>query len=197
MYQLNQPVNLLPRDGVVHLYEDFLAPDMATQLMQCLTHEINWVQREIVLFGKAVMQPRLMAWCGDRMYQYSGISLAPAEWHPTLFNLKQRIETCSGHQFNTALLNLYRDGQDSMGWHQDNEKVLGDEPVIASLSLGAQRRFKFKHKFSKSMPVDVNLSHGSLLIMAGQTQHQWLHSLPKSKIIKQPRINITLRNVMY
>ena len=139
---LDQVDNLLPADGAVYLYQDFLSKSAATSLMKHLNQETNWTQREIIIFGRPVMQPRLMAWYGDREYRYSGICLSPSKWTSTVLTLKQRIERLSGAEFNTALLNLYRDGNDSMGWHQDNERTLGKNPVIASLSLGAERKFK-------------------------------------------------------
>tara|TARA_X000000950_G_C13894188_1_gene652117 strand:+ start:2461 stop:3048 length:588 start_codon:yes stop_codon:yes gene_type:complete len=188
--------NLLPTDGSAHLYPEFLSPSAADGLMQRIEQQTNWTQREIIIFGKAVMQPRLMAWYGDREYCYSGISLAPVNWHPTLLNLKSTIEQQCAARFNTALLNLYRNGEDSMGWHQDNEQSLGEQPVIASLSLGVERKFKFKHIDNKCMNVDINLAHGSLLIMAGLTQHKWKHCLPKTRRSIGTRINITFRNVL-
>ncbi len=191
-----QSENLLPADGIVHLYQDFLSSSAASCLMERIDQQTDWTQREIIIFGKPVMQPRLMAWYGDREYQYSGIRLSPIEWHPTLLNVKSIIEEQSGVKFNTALLNLYRNGEDSMGWHQDNEKSLGHEPVIASLSLGAERKFKLKHIDDKNQIVNVQLKHGSLLIMAGLSQHKWKHCLPKTRQSVGTRINITFRNVL-
>lgn len=192
-----KPHNLLPCDGEAYLLENFLTHSVATHLQQQLRTNTQWEQRDIIIFGKRVNQPRLMAWHGDKEYTYSGITLVPLEWTTILTSLKQKIESATQTSFNSALLNLYRDGQDSMGWHQDNERSLGQQPIIASLSLGAERKFKFKHHRDGTKCVDVILKHGSLLVMSGMTQHRWKHCLPKSKIVPDERINITFRKIFH
>ena len=138
--------------------------------------------------------PRLTAWHGAAGYVYSGIRLTPAAWTPPLLELKALAERLAGERFNSVLLNLYRDGRDSVSWHADNEPGLGRDPVIASLSLGAVRRFQLKHRrLDERLALD--LPHGSCLIMAGATQHHWLHQLPKTTRPVGPRINLTFRHM--
>lgn len=172
--------------------EHFLTPTQADHAFSVLTQELDWQQEAITLFGKSVLQPRLQAWYGDKAYTYSGLTMPPKAWTPMLADLKQRCELLAGQAFNSVLANLYRDGQDSMGWHQDNEPELGQQPVIASLSLGETRRFVLRHLHSKEK-FELPLSHGSLLIMAGNTQHFWQHCVPKTVRALEPRINLTFR----
>lgn len=162
-------------------------------------HEIAWSQRPITIFGKQVLQPRLTAWCADPGVEirYSGISYQPQAWSATLCAIKEVVEALAGVAFNGVLLNRYRDGADSMGWHRDNEPYLGPEPVIASVSLGAERDFKMKHRREAAPPVTLTLGHGSVLILRGQTQVHWLHSLPKRKRSQTPRINLTFRKIFF
>lgn len=148
------------------------------------------------MFGKQLLLPRLTAWYGDKGYTYSGLYNKPQPWLPVLLDLKERVEQASGHTYNSVLLNLYRGGNDSMGWHSDDEAELGKEPAIASLSFGGERRFSFKHRTRKDLkPVSVILANGSLLLMHGPTQHHWLHHIPRTKHPVQPRINLTFRHV--
>jgi alkylated DNA repair dioxygenase AlkB len=191
-YQSN---NLLPYDGYAFLIDDFLSQSNANDVFQQLRSKIQWEQKEIIMFGKRVNQPRLIAWHGDKSYTYSGVTLAPLPWTQQLLTLKQQVEVAAHASFNSALLNLYRNGQDSMGWHQDNERSLGHQPIIASVSLGESRKFKFKHCQQPNHNVDVVLRHGSLLIMSGMTQHLWKHCLPKSKKVENERLNITFRQI--
>jgi alkylated DNA repair dioxygenase AlkB len=143
------------------------------------------------------MQPRLTAWYGDpdKYYEYSGITMHPKKWTNTLLEIKHRIETLSPVTFNSALLNQYRHEKDSVGWHRDNEKSLGINPVIGSVSFGASRNFLFRHYADKTVRHSVELTHGSLLLMQGQTQHCWEHSIPKQTAATGPRINITFRKI--
>lgn len=143
------------------------------------------------------MQPRLTAWYGDagKDYSYSGITMQPLAWTDTLMAIKQSADKVAGVSFNSALLNLYRDGKDSMGWHRDNEKELGTNPVIASVSFGAPRRFLLRHYTDKKLVREIVLTHGSLLLMRGETQHYWEHSIPKTAKPAGSRINITFRIV--
>ncbi|PIQ22289.1 MAG: alpha-ketoglutarate-dependent dioxygenase AlkB [Cytophagales bacterium CG18_big_fil_WC_8_21_14_2_50_42_9] len=148
------------------------------------------------MFGKQIWLPRLTAWYGDpgKTYQYSGIQNEPLPWIPALLEIKQAVETLAGVPFNSVLLNYYRHGQDSMGWHADDEPKLGTNPVIASVSFGQTRRFNFRHRTIKALPKkSVLLTHGSLLLMQGSTQHFWQHQLPKTKAISAPRLNLTFR----
>ena len=125
-------------------------------------------------------------------YSYSGTSKTASSWTPPLLRIRERVETCCGHEFNSCLLNLYHDGSEGMGWHSDDEKTLGRNPVIASVSFGAERPFRFKHRVTKEV-VPLILESGSLLVMKGETQHHWVHALPKTKKITSPRINLTFR----
>lgn len=195
---MTTPRNLLPFDGDVRYYPALFAAEASEALLQQLLQEVPWKQEAIKIFGKEVMQPRRTAWYGDRgkAYSYSGITMLPLAWTDTLLYLKQKAESLCGHSFNSALLNLYRNGQDSMGWHRDNEKELGPDPVIASLSFGATRVFKLKHARQKKEICSITLEAGSLLLMQGATQHHWLHSLPKTLAPKGPRINITFRSIV-
>lgn len=190
--------NLLPYDGQAELYSHFLTPEENDHYLFRLEREIDWKQESIRLFGKAVMQPRLTAWYGEEgsTYRYSGLTMHPLPWTAALIVLKQRAEQVCGTYFNSALLNYYRDGKDSMGWHRDNEKELGPQPLIASLSLGAPRLFRFRHYMQRQESVSLVLSPGSLLVMGGDTQTHWQHALPKSSKPLPPRINITFRTIV-
>lgn len=141
------------------------------------------------------MQPRLTAWYGEagKAYSYSGITLHPLPWTPILRKIRERTETLAGVIFTGALLNLYRDGQDSMGWHRDNEKELGINPVIGSVSFGATREFRLRHHSDKKPVISTRLTHGSCLLMKGETQHYWEHQVAKTREITGTRINITFR----
>lgn len=180
------------RDGVLYWYPDFLPPETAMAWQQQLTAQIPWRQETIRLFGRWVEQPRLVAWFGALAYRYSGLTLpacAPPDW---LMPLWRACEQRAGQRFNGLLLNRYRHGQDSMGWHADDEPELGREPLIASLSLGQVRRFALKHRDGGER-LSQELSSGSLLVMAGALQHHWLHALPKTRRPCVERINLTFR----
>jgi alkylated DNA repair dioxygenase AlkB len=186
------PANLLPGDGAVFLFPEALAPAAADRLFGVLQRTIDWRQEVATVMGRRLPIPRLTAWHGEAGYVYSGIRMTPARWTPALLELRAIAETLAGQAFNSVLLNLYRDGRDSVSWHADNEPGLGRNPVIASLSLGAVRRFQLKHRRSGER-VSLKLAHGSCLIMAGATQHHWLHQLPKTAQTVGPRINLTFR----
>ena len=167
-------------------------------LMNALQEEIPWKQEHIKLFGKTHPTPRLTAWHGDThcVYKYSGVVNQPFPWTPSLLTIKTRIESLSnGTTFNCVLLNFYRDGSDKMGWHSDDEKELGPNPSIASVSFGATRRFDFKHKTEANTKFSIHLESGSLLLMQGDMQHHWLHQIPAQKRIQEPRINLTFRYI--
>ena len=174
----------------------FLPAAEADALLAQLTAEVAWEQRAIRLFGQAIPQPRLTAWYGDpaARYTYSGLSWEPLPWTPTLLSLRQRIAAATNAPLNSVLLNRYRDGRDSMGWHSDDEPALGPAPVIASLSLGATRRFRLRPRAGlPHSPFGLDLPSGSLLLMRGPTQQHWQHALPKTARPVGPRLNLTFR----
>ena len=150
------------------------------------------------MYGKVIDLPRKMAWYGDRdrSYTFSGIHFDPEPWTPTLLKIKKRIEEVSDVEFNSVLLNLYRHGQDGISWHTDAEAELGENPVIGSVSFGETRRFMFRHKHNKDLKAEAELTHGSLLLMASETQHFWQHQVPKTTRTLKPRINLTFRTIM-
>ena len=190
-------------DGArVRICDAFVGRDEAYQALDALLGEVPWETRHIVLFGRSIPQPRLVSWHGDlgAAYTYSGVRNEAAPWTPRLAELRDRVRAALGVPFNSVLCNLYRDGHDSMGLHADDEPELGPEPVIASLSLGATRRFFLVHRRgAKGGPrVNIPLVHGSLLVMAGATQRWYRHGVPKeasasSPAVHQPRINLTFR----
>lgn len=195
LFAADSPDWLKVKDGELLWIPNFLSRVDASYYYECLYKQLDWQQQAITLFGKSIMQPRLQAWHGDKTYAYSGLTMPPNPWISELLELKSRCEQAAEHRFNTVFANLYRDGQDSMGWHQDNEKELGINPVIASLSLGGTRRFVFKHLHCKSK-MELELTPGSLLVMAGSLQHHWQHALPKTQKPVEPRINLTFRHVV-
>lgn len=170
----------------------------ASDLYDCLLKETSWKQDTITLFGKTYNQPRLTSWYGEinKNYSYSGITMKAEPFTSTLLKIRSRVEKLSEETFNGVLLNLYRDGSDSNGWHSDDEKELGTDPVIASLSLGVNRVFKLKHKKDPKVKHDIILENGSLLLMKGTTQQFWKHQIPKSKKVTQSRINLTFRTII-
>jgi alkylated DNA repair dioxygenase AlkB len=188
------PANLLPCDGLVRLYEEALGPADGHRLFDQLTASIAWRQEIATVMGRRVPIPRLTAWHGEAGYVYSGIKMTPMPWNRPLLEIKRVAEACAGQAFNSVLLNLYRDGRDSVSWHADNEPGLGRNPVIASISLGAIRRFQMKHR-GTSRRVALDLRHGSCLVMAGTTQHHWLHQVPKTARPVGSRINLTFRTM--
>jgi alkylated DNA repair dioxygenase AlkB len=186
-------------DGEYWFMRDFLSFDQASIYETLLLNTIEWKQEEVYVFGKKHKEPRKTAWYGDEecVYSYAGKTNHPLPWTEALFLLKTDIEAViPGASFNSVLLNQYRDGNDKMGWHSDNEKELGNNPIIASLSLGVTRYFDFKHKRIKSLKKRLVLPAGSLLIMCGSTQENWLHQIPQQKTVKEPRINLTFRRVI-
>ena len=177
----------------------FLGSAEATALLARLTAEAAWEQRAIRIFGQEIPQPRLTAWYGDAdaRYTYSGLTWEPRPWLPALHRLRQRVEAATGARFNRVLLNQYRTGQDSMGWHADDEPELGPAPAIASLSLGATRRFRLRPRAGLAhAPLSLDLPGGSLLLMRGPTQRHWQHALPKTARPVGPRLNLTFRWVV-
>ena len=181
----------------------YLPTTKADQLLTQLLDQTQWTRPTLRLFDKQVLSPRLAAWYGDieAIYTYSGLTNTPIPWTPTLTRIRKEIERDSGSKFNSVLLNLYRDGNDAMGWHADDEAELGNCPVIASLSLGACRRFLLRPKKSqaaeKRHSVPLDLSHGSLLLMQGETQKYWQHSVGRTRKTIGPRVNLTFRNIRH
>ncbi len=159
-----------------------------------LLHIIEWKQEEMSMYGKTLKFPRLTAWYGDsdKAYKFSGINLLPNKWINDLLEIKNKIEPRCNVLFNSVLLNLYRNGNDSISWHSDAEKELGSNPVIASVNFGATRKFQLRHRQTKEK-IEIELKHGSLLIMHGELQHYWQHQVPKTKMKVGERINLTFR----
>lgn len=183
-------------DAEVDLYERFWDQEMSDRYLAQLFAETNWQQETAHLFDQHIPLPRLTAWYGDtgKAYTYSGIEMQPTPWTATLLELKSAVETVVAVRFNSVLLNLYRNGSDRVGWHSDAEPTLGKNPVIASVSFGATRRFSLKHKHRADLKlVHLDLSHGSLLLMQGSTQHHWVHQVPKTTKLVDARINLTFR----
>jgi alkylated DNA repair dioxygenase AlkB len=187
---------VLARDGTVTYEPNFLDAASADRAYAALVEEAAWRQESIVMFGRRVPLPRLTAWHGEpeAVYSYSGLLNVPAPWTPWLSELRERLADRLGIRFNSVLLNWYRGGGDAMGWHADDEAALGREPAIASLSLGATRTFELEHRADRER-VAVPLEHGSLLVMAGETQHRWRHRVPKQRRVEGGRINLTFRVV--
>ena len=190
-------MNLLPRDGVAEYLGKICSPEEAPMLFDDLLATSPWQPDEVVLFGRKRILSRKVAWMGDAgfTYSYSGTSKTASPITPALLLIKKRVEQQCAHRFNSCLMNLYHDGSEGMGWHSDDEKTLGRNPVIASVSFGAERVFKLKHRESKEI-VSVLLENGSLLVMKGATQHHWIHAMPKTKKITTPRINLTFRTFL-
>ena len=191
--------------GDCRYLHSYIAAEQASCLLLQLRSELPWQQQTIQLFGKHVMQPRLICWQADPEvdYGYSGIRLLAAEWHPEVARLRQRLQNELGLEFNAVLINAYRDGQDSMGWHSDDEPELGPDPVLASISLGAERLFRWRHKRSESgsgsgsaKSHGMKLQHGSLLLLDGRFQQEHQHSVPKTRSATGLRINLTFRQVL-
>lgn len=189
--------NLLPCDGIVHYHGAIMPVEKANQYFNSLLNTIAWQHDEAVIFGKHITTRRKVAWYANEQYAYtySNTTKQALLWTKELLELKCMVEEKSKENFNSCLLNLYHSGEEGMAWHSDAEKDLKRDGAIASLSLGAARKFSLKHK-NQDAKVDVALKHGSLLIMKGTTQSFWLHSIPKSRKIKEPRINLTFRTIV-
>ena len=189
--------NLLDFNGELYLVKGFYQADDGQQLFNTLLQNLAWKEERIFLYGRWVKVPRMMCWYGDEgaSYHYSGVNHKPLPWINPLLSVKEKIELKFQCSFNSVMANLYRNGSDSMGCHADDEKELGKNPVIASLSLGDERLLKFRHNKSRKV-VDVFLAQGDLLLMTGETQHHWRHELPKTKKNKAERINLTFRKII-
>lgn len=186
--------NLLPYDGEVNYYGRFLP--QPEHYLKVLLEGVPWKHDEIRLMGTVKQARRMVAWYGDNAfaYTYSGVTRIATAWSVDMMQIKTAVEEKLGETFNACLLNLYHDGLEGMGWHSDNEDSLVANSAIASLSLGAERKFSLKHKKTKET-VSVKLENGSLLVMKGETQAHWLHSVPVSTVVHQPRVNLTFRNM--
>ena len=186
----------------VELDPEFIPAEDSARLFRELEAAVPWRQESIVMFGRTVPVPRLQSWHGDSgaRYRYSGLLLEPLPWLPPLVEIRSLLTARRPEiLFNSVLVNLYRDGSDSMGWHSDDEPELGDEPEIASVSLGATRTFQFRHRSDRERPrIDLDLTDGSLLWMSGSTQREWQHALPKRRGMNAPgaRINLTFRQIL-
>lgn len=189
--------NLLPKDGTVNYYRKIIDQEEADAFYLQLLENIEWKNDEAVIFGKKILTKRKVAWYGDDNYEYtySNSTKKAIPWTPELLKLKALAEEKTGEKFNSCLLNLYHNGEEGMAYHSDGEKDLKKNGAIASLSFGAERKFSFKHKFTKEK-VDLLLEHGSLLVMKDQTQSFWLHRLPPTKKVFTPRINLTFRTIV-
>ena len=184
-------------DLEIDLYQDKRLEEKKDLWFKSCLHDLNWETGFIKIFGKTHQIPRLQAWYADNEieYTYSGKKLQRHNWNNLLLEIKEKIENITSFKFNSVLANLYRDGNDSMGLHSDNEKELGKKPVIASLSLGETREIYFKHK-NKKLNLIIPQASGQLLVMYGKTQEYWKHEIKKTKKIKKPRINLTFRNII-
>jgi alkylated DNA repair dioxygenase AlkB len=185
-------------DGEFLFYPNFFSKLESDIYLQKLKSEIEWKQESMNMYGKQVAFPRLTAWYGenDKPYSFSGITLVPKIWTKELTEVKEKIEPLSKVNFNSVLLNLYRSGNDSISWHTDAEKELGQNPVIASVNFGATRTFQLRHIKTK-VKFDIELNHGSLLVMQGELQHYWQHQVPKTKKNVSERINLTFRMIKF
>ena len=194
----SEPIYFNVPDAEIIYYPHFFDTEESDLLFQELLLTIPWQQDDIKVFGKVHAQPRLTALFGNegKSYSYSNIKMQPHSWNPILQNLKLKAEAVSATEFTTVLLNLYRDGKDSNGWHADNEKELGTNPTIASMSFGAERYFHLQHNNDKNLKLKILLEHGSLLVMKGTTQHFWKHQIPKTAKPIGSRINLTFRSIV-
>ncbi|MEQ6166267.1 alpha-ketoglutarate-dependent dioxygenase AlkB [Ekhidna sp. MALMAid0563] len=190
--------NWLPHDGIVNYYGKIFDPREADRLFEILLTTINWQPDQAVIFGKTIVTKRKVAWYAEKPfpYRYSGTTKVALSWTEELQSIKELAEKHSGETYNSCLLNLYHSGEEGMAWHSDGETELKKDGAIASLSFGAKRKFSFKHKQTKER-IDLLLENGSLLLMKGTTQTHWLHRLPPTKNVNQPRINLTFRQMEY
>lgn len=185
-------------DAVFEYYPNFFTNDEAEALFKKIQDETKWQHDEITIFGKKIAQPRLTCLFGNegKPYSYSGITMHPNPWNPTLVYIKEKIEAIAQQHFTTVLANLYRNEKDSNGWHADNEKELGRNPIIASVSFGEIRKFQLKHNNNPDAKLTLNLSHGSLLLMKEGSQIHYKHQIPKATRSKKDRINLTFRTIL-
>ena len=194
---LEEPGEIKLPNAKLFYYPQLFEAKKADNLLSVLKEGIEWTQNTIRFYGKESLVPRLEAWYGDegKSYAYSGIYMDPKPWTSELLSIKQAIEPVAGVSFNSVLINYYRDGKDRVAWHSDDEKELGQNPIIGSVSLGAERKFKLRHKQYKAngLKHEILLRHGSFLLMQGTTQHHWMHEIPRTAKPIGPRINLTFR----
>ncbi len=193
---IDETTNLLPKDGIVNYFGKLLSRKASDHYFDCLLEDIRWKNDEAIILGKHIITKRKVAWYGDSnyAYTYSNITRQALIWTKELLELKALVEERTETVFNSCLLNLYHNGDEGMAWHSDDEKSLGVNTIIASLSFGAERKFAFKHKRTGEK-VGLILESGSLLVMKGTTQTHWLHRLPPTKLVSKPRINLTFRTI--
>lgn len=198
LFNSNPISNILPYDGEVDYYGAIFNLDAARYYFDSLLNNLKWENDKTIMFGKLIVTKRKVAWYGDKPfdYTYSKTTKSALPWTKELLELKEITENNTGEKFNSCLLNLYHSGDEGMSWHSDDEKDLKKNGAIASLSFGAERRFSFKHKGTKQH-ISILLENGSLLVMKGATQTQWLHRLPPTKKVKSARINLTFRTIKY
>jgi len=188
--------NFLHRDGIAIYHEKVISDEQINQVYSALLKDINWENEKVVMFGKEIITKRKVAFYSDPYiaYRYASVTKIGAPWREPLIILKNIVEFFTKEKYNACLLNLYHNGEEAMGWHSDNEKEMMANSPIASLSIGASRKFSFKHKVTKET-ISLQLGNGSLLEMKGETQAHWWHALSKSKRITEPRINLTFRQM--
>jgi alkylated DNA repair dioxygenase AlkB len=197
LFDSDRTLNLLPFDGTVNYFGKIFSGEDAAFYLGKLMASLAWKNDEAIIMGKHFVTPRKVAWYADMpfSYTYSKITKQALPWTNELMELKEISEKLTGLTFNSCLANLYHNGEEGMAWHSDAEKALGPEPAIASLTFGAERKFSFKHKVDKTL-VSVLLENGSLLVMKGQTQANWLHRLPPTTKVNAPRVNLTFRTII-
>ena len=197
---LDKNSSLIKADNLfVEYIENFFDFDQSQLYMKYLTNDIKWKREKIRMWGREIVTKKRIAWYADegKSYTYSGSTFHPDQWNELLLEIKKHVEQYIKFQFNSVLLNEYPNGKVGMGWHSDDERELGIDPIIASLSFGANRDFIFKHKTDKRFEnIKIHLKSGSLLLMLGSTQHHWKHSLPKRLKVREPRINLTFRKIL-
>ena len=186
-------------DADLRYFPRWVDADLADGWVSELSTQTPWSQPQIKLYGRSIAVPRLVAWYGDAdaHYRYSGFTHEPLAWTPLLADIRQRVQQQVGQRLNGVLLNYYRDGQDAMGWHSDDERELGQQPLVVSLNLGATRRFDFRRKGASRIEYSISLEHGSLLVMSGLTQHYWQHQIARTRKVRAPRLNLTFRQIIH
>ncbi|MCQ4281193.1 alpha-ketoglutarate-dependent dioxygenase AlkB [Pseudomonas stutzeri] len=186
-------------DADLRYFPRWVDADLADEWLSDLSAQTPWSQPQIKLYGRSIAVPRLVAWYGDAdaHYRYSGFTHEPLAWTPLLADIRQRVQQQVDRHLNGVLLNYYRDGQDAMGWHSDDERELGQQPLVVSLNLGATRRFDFRRKGTSRIEYSISLEHGSLLVMSGLTQHYWQHQIARTRKVRAPRLNLTFRQIIH
>jgi len=197
LFETDKNINLLPAGGIVNYFGKVMTQAEADQYLKSLLTGIEWKNDEAVIFGRHIVTKRKVAWYGDNefSYTYSNVTREALAWTSELLNLKKIVEEQTGETYNSCLLNLYHNGEEGMAYHSDGEKDLKKNGAIASLSFGAERTFAFRHKITKER-ISIILEHGSLLVMKGETQTNWLHRLPPTKRVQIPRVNLTFRTIV-